>query len=248
MGGSACEYARTGASAFAFASASGISARAGLRVSAAEILEFIGVSSGSDTTNTRNGNEERGCAMGGLRRPVNASRTSVYHHDQWIQREILIRQCEEEPDAGGRIPSFPQTETAPETESPQAILARRSAVPRHLGASSPSGNARGGCRGCTTLHCPSRKTETFMHFGFNPSNTWYLTGWHSAPPLPLGRTPKENAHSISKTHPTPAESELHGERFLSGLPRSVRRAALALACSRSARLRSKLPRTWRVRS
>ena len=59
------------------------------------------------------------------------------------------------------------------------------------------------------------------------AGTRYLIG--SAAPAE-GRTPKENAHSIFQTHPTPAESELHGKRFLSGLPRSARRAAFRGWC------------------
>jgi len=54
------------------------------------------------------------------------------------------------PEAGGRIPSFPQTGWRPSTRT-QGGSARESAKPRHLGASSHSGNVRGGCRGWSPL-------------------------------------------------------------------------------------------------
>ena len=77
------------------------------------------------TTHT-NENEEGGLCEGGLRRN------------------------EEESEAGGRIPSSPQIVACPSTR-PQAGSARKRRLPRHLGASSHSGNVRGGCRGWTSL-------------------------------------------------------------------------------------------------
>jgi len=55
--------------------------------------------------------------------------------------------CEEETDAGGRIPSSPQIEALSALPPSTAGVARKSSAHRHLGASSPSENARGGCRG-----------------------------------------------------------------------------------------------------
>ena len=59
----------------------------------------------------------------------------------------LADSCEEETDAGGRIPSSPQMEALPALPPSPAEVARNSSAHRHLGASSPSENARGGCRG-----------------------------------------------------------------------------------------------------
>ena len=61
-------------------------------------------------------------------------------------------------EAGGRIPSFPQTAGA-RAPAPQCRRARERANPRHLGASSPSGNVRGGCRGWTPLVTDDQYTE-----------------------------------------------------------------------------------------
>ena len=56
--------------------------------------------------------------------------------------------CEEETDAGWRIPSSPQMEALLfRATAEYGGVARNSSAHRHLGASSPSENARGGCRG-----------------------------------------------------------------------------------------------------
>src|SRR3989338_2892857 len=50
---------------------------------------------------------------------------------------------------GGFLP--PPKQAGARAPAPQSGSARRSAKPRHLGASSHSGNVRGGCRGWTSL-------------------------------------------------------------------------------------------------
>jgi len=120
--------------------------RPGLRMSAAVILQYRNPV--AEATPRKNyWKRGRGLCEGGLRRHAQRRQR---HTQTTIHTEALKtpnHHCEEEPDAGGRIPFSPQMERCPKPESPQAILARNSTAPRHLGASSPSGNARGGCRG-----------------------------------------------------------------------------------------------------
>ena len=49
----------------------------------------------------------------------------------------------------GEGPVLPPKQTGARAPAPQCGSARKSAKPRHLGPSSPSGNVRGGCRGWT---------------------------------------------------------------------------------------------------
>ncbi len=63
----------------------------------------------------------------------------------WVRREADARGEEE---LGGGTLSPPKQMRA-RASRPQAALVRKSTLPRHLGASSPSGNVRGGCRGWT---------------------------------------------------------------------------------------------------
>jgi hypothetical protein len=63
----------------------------------------------------------------------------------------LANYCKEETEAGGRIPSSPQTAWRPSHPPAGGQWRGESAKPRHLGASSPSGNVRGECRGWTPL-------------------------------------------------------------------------------------------------
>src|SRR3989338_10992497 len=66
---------------------------------------------------------------------------------------------------GGFLP--PPKQLPARASRPQAALARKRRLPRHLGASSPSGNVRGGCRGWTPWagRIPRRK-ERRHHIGF----------------------------------------------------------------------------------
>src|SRR3989344_2190175 len=67
---------------------------------------------------------------------------------------------------GGFLP--PPKQLPARASRPQAALARKRRLPRHLGASSPSGNVRGGCRGWTPwAGRPLAMTECTRHnFGF----------------------------------------------------------------------------------
>jgi hypothetical protein len=91
-----------------------------------------------------NEKEKRGCARVSLRRhKQNVTKQSVTtkHGKHRVSCVISARR---ETDAGERIPSSPQTAVL-HSEAKR----RNKQEPRHLGARSHSGNARGGCRGCT---------------------------------------------------------------------------------------------------
>ena len=139
------EHTRAGASAFAFAPRAFPLGRPGRRMSAAELLKNeIQKRKRHDKRSLEN--EKRGCAMGGRRRPVHARHRS-YTTTAIRYSRGSSKQLRGGARAGERIPSSPQLEALPEPPRPQERAARNSSAPRHLGASSPSENARGGCRG-----------------------------------------------------------------------------------------------------
>jgi|GEM_PF-2211502 len=80
--------------------------------------------------------------------------------------------------------SFPARASAP-----QSALARKSRNPRHLGASSPSGNVRGECRGWTPLdheHKNDRMNEAqYRGLGFEFRQLPFLKGSPPEAPSPI---------------------------------------------------------------
>jgi len=146
--------------------------------------------------------------------------------------------------AGERIPSSPQSEALPEPESLQAILARKSSAQRHLGASSPSGNARGRmAEWCTP--CPdeplAKKYGTRHHVPHLGAAASPFKG--EARPSPV------SAHSISKRIPPRKRKSMERRKRGEG-GRAVLRAGRRFERprERSARFSTKPPRARRVRS
>lgn len=111
--------------------------------------------------------------------------------------------------AGERILSSPQRERRPKPESPQAILARKSDALRHLGASSPSGNARGGCRGCIPFRT-GRKVIECKRYNVSDSNSANTSG----------------VPSVFRPRPTALHADLfaRGNSFVFGMVRRPGRA------------------------
>ena len=73
-------------------------------------------------------------------------------------------EAEHEPRRSWGEDSFlPPNSLAPEPPARRRAMARRSAKPRHLGASSPSGNVRGECRGWTPLDQGRKIVEWERH-------------------------------------------------------------------------------------
>ena len=84
---------------------------------------------------------ERGCARAdseGIKNEVD----KIKENKKSMTTTNSNAHCEEEPEAGERIPSSPQKERCPSTRE-HAGSARKSTAPSNLGASSHSGNARG---------------------------------------------------------------------------------------------------------
>jgi len=130
-----------------FGSASGISARASRATDERRrSLAMQKFSSGSDTTKELL-ETWRGVVRG---RTPKARPSERYTHDEPHNQhgtEDSNRPLRGGARSWGEDSFLPPNRCLPEPESPQAILARKRRLPRHLGASSPSGNARGGCRG-----------------------------------------------------------------------------------------------------
>ena len=77
---------------------------------------------------------------GGLRRHVKRSHKAYTKDKRTEALKTLANHCEEEPDAGGRIPSFPQTCVSPEHPHRRAGVRGIATLLCHLGVRSPSGN------------------------------------------------------------------------------------------------------------
>ncbi len=160
--------------------------------------------------------------------------------------EAGLRRNEEEAEAGGRIPSFPQTAGA-RAPAPQGGSARKRAQPRHLGASSPSGNVRGGCRGWTPWR---ERTSSEEMNGGTTRNFVFERLTSIKPTAQMGRSepftprtaqvlagqnpPHALCFSISLAFPPPKQIRKAGKRAWCGLAAGVRerRAGRSRASSR----------------
>jgi len=88
----------------------------------------------------------------------------------------------------GRIPSILgiyRPTRGEETSSPQEACAKH--TQRHLGASSPSGNARGGCRGCTPASITLQPSDKN---GIMPESMYFEFGFYEFPLPPKRKRSK----------------------------------------------------------
>ena len=106
---------------------------------------------------------------------------------------------------------LPPKQNGARAPAPQGESARKRAKPRHLGASSPSGNVRGGCRGWTPRRwtIPKRMNEGTNVFS---SDCFFLRRSPTEPPF--------SAHSIfKKSPPRKRKSMERRKRGEGGAPR-----------------------------
>ncbi len=83
-----------------------------------------------------------GVMRGRTPKALQSKRKNSNYNESQGRTEKVIAHCEEEPEAGGRILSSPKQSPA-RANAPQSVMARISRTLRKIGASSPSGNARG---------------------------------------------------------------------------------------------------------
>ena len=144
-------------------------------------------------------------------------------------------------EAGGRIPSFPQTAGA-RAPAPQCGSVRKRAKPRHLGASSPSGNVRGGCRGWTPWAGQPLATRNARR------HHWHLH-LSRLPCLSKARPDLARFRPYNFKRIPPRKNKKHESGNGRGRTRRPEeaRGGVEIPCERSVRCGTKPPRTRSVR-
>ncbi len=133
---------------------------------------------------------------GGLRRHAKRSHEALNDHRTNGTLNTLQTTARRRPKLGeGFLPSLKQH--GARAPDPQSGSARRCAKPRHLGASSPSGNVRGECRGWTPLDRGQKIVECKRH------NIEFVFSVF----CPLRIPPKQKEEQMENSSPNPSMRE-----------------------------------------